>query len=398
MKNTMKTNSMENRDISSSRYIGDFTEGDTYHHGAVQITPARNREYINKYGDSNIISANPALCTALGFTDPYRKSKKGKFGIAESALVNQGYLFNLGFGLSVHDISFNAIANLSYSNMRYGSPVFEGDIIYSKSEVLGIKFIKDSSRNGSVQIRTTLFDQNERTVLEYTREVLVRAGKGKTYNKKDTTQPQPERIVIDTSAIPDLSGKFDRKLLGSSGRTFEELEPDSVIEGAFEKGIDLADFTWLQISTLNDASVHHDPQALFIGYGGAVKARAEGQISPHFPLAFHLGMNTGAHTAPTYPSDMIKILYGNHGNREEHEVIRSHVRIKQKQHAHGRDDIGIATVSLNSEKYVTDAGMKALESAGFRGMDRINETDSGRILQVLSLEQVLAIPTERAFR
>lgn len=100
---------MFKQDLVSSRYIGDFSEGDEYHYGAVQITPARNREYIKKFKDGLVLGATPVLSAHLGYFDSGLKNKKGKFGIDKSQLVSQGFVFNMGFKLSVHDISFNSI-------------------------------------------------------------------------------------------------------------------------------------------------------------------------------------------------------------------------------------------------------------------------------------------------
>ncbi|MGH7902007.1 MAG: hypothetical protein ACRENZ_09750, partial [Thermodesulfobacteriota bacterium] len=161
------------KELVSSRYVGDFNEGESYHHGAIQITPLRNREYINKFRDRLILWANPHLSLHLGYEDPDGKLKKEEYGIEKPALVSQGFLFNAGFGLSVHDISFNAIANLSYSDLRFGVPVFEGDVIYGKSRVLGKEFRKDGATNGSIQVKTTIYNQRGESVLDYVRQVLV---------------------------------------------------------------------------------------------------------------------------------------------------------------------------------------------------------------------------------
>jgi len=381
----------------SSRFIGDFKEGDTYHHGAVQLTTFRNREYIKKFRDGLLLGSNPGLSQKLGIKDPDNNFKKKKYGIDKTSMISQGYLFNIGFGLSVHDISFNAIANLSYKNLKYGVPAFEGDLVYGRSTVLGKKFLKDSTSNGAVQVKTTLYNQNEGVVLEFAREVLVRAEKGQKYNRYDTTARQPDAIDLSfPDIIPFQYKNIDRSLLGEKGKTFDDLVPSREIEGTFEKNLSLVDFSWLQISTLNDASVHHDPGSGFIGYGGAVKALAEGQISSHIPLAYHIGMNNGSHSAPTYPGDITGLLHSN-GSSGEHEKIRSHALVLSKSLIHGRDDAGIITIRLVAEKYITDAGMKALEKSGFGGMDKIFNDGRKRLIKVLDLEIVIALPTENAF-
>lgn len=387
---------MLRKELVSSRYVGDFNEGEAYHHGAIQITPLRNREYINKFRDGLILGANPSLISHLGYKDPDSENKRKKFGINSPGLVSQGFVFNTGFGLTVHDISFNAIANLSYSDMRFRAPVFEGDILYAKSSVLGKQFRKDGATNGSVQVHTTVYNQSGETVLEYVRQVLVRAEKGKEYPQSNTIKRQPDKIDIGKTVLPREFRDLTSNLMGKYGKTFEDFHVGETMMGTFEENINLADFSWLQISTLNDASVHHNPSSLFIGYGGAVKSRAEGQTSRHFPLAYHLGMNSGSHDAPTYPGDIVKRLFAN-GIDDEHEKIRSRAEVIGKERVDGRDDVGIVTIKLIGEKYVTDAGMKALEEAAFSGIDQVYKENGKRFLKALTLEQVLAVPTRKAF-
>ena len=394
---------MQRGTLVSSRYVGDFNEGDVYHHGGVQITPVRNREYIKKFRDGLLLGANAPLSERLGYIDSEIDQKRERFGIESPALVSQGFVFNAGFGLTVHDISFNAIANLSYSDLRFGVPVFEGDVIYGKSEVLGKQFRKDGARNGSVQVKTTIYNQRGEAVLEYVRQVLVRAARGEEYPKSSTVKPQPGEIDLAAVTLPRLYESLPPGLLGGSGKTFEDLEEGMTLAGLFEDSVDLVTFTWLQIATLNDAAVHHNPASNFIGYGGGVKARCEGEVSAHLPLAYHLGMNSGSHDAPTYPSDIVERLFqGAEG--EPHERIRTRAEVLRKSSVEGRGDIGIATIRLVGEKYVTDAGMRALKAAKFGGIDKIyeeggEEGDGGAsFLRVLTMEQVLAVPTRAAFK
>ncbi|HEX9667256.1 MAG TPA: hypothetical protein VGA95_11980 [Thermodesulfobacteriota bacterium] len=383
-------------ELVSSRFVGDFDEGDVYHHGAIQITPLRNREYIKKYNDGLLLGANSNLCYHLEYKDPDSTRKHEKYGIQKPALVSQGFIFNAGFGLSVHDISFNAIANLSYSDLRFGAPVYEGDVVFARSDVLGKQFRKDGATNGSVQVKTNVYNQLGVSVVEYVRQVLVRGKHGKTYPQSNTIKPQPDKINLDSAVLPNEYHELPKDLLGDNGKTFEDFRIGDIYKGTSEGEINLVDFSWLQIATLNDAAVHHNPASTFIGYGGAVKAMAEGEVSRHFPLAYHLGMNSGAHNAPTYPADIVKLLYA-HGEEDEHEKIRSKFEILDTTSIVGRDDIGVITINLIGEKYVTDAGMNALEAAKFGGIDQIYEENGKRYLRVLTLEQVLAIPTRKAF-
>ena len=382
---------MANR-LPSERYIGDFSEGDVYHHGAVRITPVRNRQYVKKFGGGDL-EANASLSAGLGYIDPEAGTKEREAGIAEPALVGRGFLFNTVFGLSVHDVSFNAIANLSYSNLHFGETVFEGDTIEARSTVLGVEFRKDGATSGSVQVETAASNQRGERVLTYTRQVLVRGAKGEAFDKSSSVKPQPEEADLSAVRLPL---PVPEGAITSGGKCFEELREGAEIFGAEERGITLADFSWLQIATLNDASVHHTPSSVFIGYGGAVKARCEGALAPEFPFSFQLAMNSGAHNAPTYPSDIVRELYAG-GAEDSHEVIRTRAEVLRREDVPGRRDYGLVTVRIVGEKQVTDGGMRALEAAKFGGVDAIFADGGKKMLKVLTMEQVLAVPTEKCF-
>ena len=393
----------------SSKNIEDFVLGEVLHHGSVQITPFRHREYIKKFKKNYLLSIEHAYMHDVGLVDPEKNLKKTKFNIENPAFVNQGYLFNVGFGLSVHDISFNAIANLSYKNLQYGAPVFEGDVLFAKSQVLGIEVKKDGASNGSVQVKTTVTNQRDEIVLEYVRQVLVRARKGNTIDAQTSLESQPEKIDLNRVNLPlefnNLNNDFSFPVEAKAGgkidaipgnivrcKTFEEFEQGAVYEGNFSKSISLVDFSWLQIATLNDASIHHTPSSNFIGYGGAVKSTVEGEISYHIPYAYFLGMNSGSHDAPTYPSDIIQSMF-NSQNEDDEKIIGS-FQVKEKSQISGRKDCGVLTVELRGDKIVTEAGLKAYEKAGFKGVTKIKDNK----IRVLTMEMLLAIPTKEAFK
>lgn len=389
--------------LVSSKHIEEFEVGEVLYHGAIQVTPYRNKEYIKKFNQDYWLGANFNYAQSLGYVDPDKDFKKERFNIDNPGLISQGYLFNVGFGLSVHDISFNAIANLSYKNLRYGIPAYEGDILFAKSEVLGIEVKKDGASNGSVQVRTTITNQRDQLVLEYVRQVLVRASKGVTLDKQSSLQEQPERINL-TEAMMPLEYKSLAKFTNNPDQEndstinyFEQFEADQTypaIEGIEQtaKSISLVDFSWLQISTLNDASVHHTQKSNFIGYGGAIKATVEGQISRLIPHAYFLGMNTGSHDAPTYPSDIVQSMFNS--TNEDDEKIMGSFKVLEKNVISNREDFGILTIELCGDKIVTEAGLSAYEKAGFKGITKIEENK----IRVLTMEIVVAVPTQKGFK
>ena len=378
--------------LVSSKHIEDFIPGEILYHGAIQVTPYRNKEYIKKFNKNYALGADEKITQSLGYIDPNIEIKKQNFGIENPSMISQGYLFNVGFGLSVHDISFNAIANLSYKNLRYGVPAYEGDILFATSEVLGIEVKKDGASNGSVQVKTTITTQDNNVVLEYVRQVLVRASKGKTLDTQSSIQDQPERIGLTEAMMPLKFNSLPANFNGNEVKTFEEFEIDEIYEGDFSKSISLVDFSWLQISTLNDASVHHTPKSNFIGYGGAVKSTVEGEISSHIPYAYFLGMNSGSHDAPTYPSDIIQSMFDS--SNDDDEKILGSFKVKNKDLIESREDFGILTIELCGDKLVTDAGLKAYEKAGFKGISKIIDNK----IRVLTMEMIIAIPTRMALK
>ena len=383
---------MEYEKLVSSKYIEEFVIGEELHHGCVQITPYRNKEYIKKFKKSFLYGLNSEYQSNLGYNDPEDKSKKEKFNIGYPGLVSQGYIVNVGFGLSVHDISYNAIANLSYKNLTYGEPVYEGDILFGKSKVIGIEVKKDGASNGSVQVKTTITNQNNEMVLEYVRQVLLRTSPGTKINAKSELETQPDTIDINTVKLPKVFVNLNNQSLGKHGKKFEDLKVGELYKGTFEKSISLVDFSWLQISTLNDASVHHTPSSNFIGYGGAIKSTVEGSISEHIPHAYFIGMNSGSHDAPTYPGDIVQNMFDSED--ADDEKISGSFKIIEKLNHESREDFGIIKIELIGEKTITEASMKAYEKSGFKGVGNIKD---GKI-RVLTMEMLLAIPKGVAFQ
>ena len=76
-------------------------------------------------------------------------------------------------GLSVEDVSRNAVANLGWENVVLSAPVFAGDTIYAETEVLEVRESRSRPGQGIVRVHTRGFNQDDVTVLEFERAVLV---------------------------------------------------------------------------------------------------------------------------------------------------------------------------------------------------------------------------------
>ncbi|MBO0707313.1 MAG: MaoC family dehydratase [Candidatus Dormibacteraeota bacterium] len=88
-------------------------------------------------------------------------------------LVNSCYTLALVTGQSVTDVSQNVIANLGWDEVRLPHPVFEGDTIYSRSEVLEARLSRSRPEAGIVTVRTEGFNQEGVVVISFRRTVLV---------------------------------------------------------------------------------------------------------------------------------------------------------------------------------------------------------------------------------
>lgn len=96
-----------------------------------------------------------------------QRQKHGKI------LVVGTYVLSLVVGLSVRDISINAIANLGYDDVRHVSPTFIGDTLYAKSRVVSVELNKGKNRR-IVTVETEGFNQDSVTVIRFQRKVLFK--------------------------------------------------------------------------------------------------------------------------------------------------------------------------------------------------------------------------------
>jgi acyl dehydratase len=107
-------------------------------------------------------------------TNPYHfdheLSARTEFG---KPLVNSCLVLSLVTGQSVTDLSQNAFANLGWDEVRLPAPVYEGDTIYSRSEVLDTRASASRPNVGIVRVKTSGYNQHGTVVIEYQRTIMV---------------------------------------------------------------------------------------------------------------------------------------------------------------------------------------------------------------------------------
>jgi acyl dehydratase len=88
-------------------------------------------------------------------------------------LVNSTLTLAIVTGMTVADISLNAIANLGWKEILLVAPVFPGDTIYARSEVLEVRESRSRPGQGVVTTRTEGFKADGTVFLSFERASLV---------------------------------------------------------------------------------------------------------------------------------------------------------------------------------------------------------------------------------
>src|SRR5712692_6655220 len=88
-------------------------------------------------------------------------------------LMDSTFTLALVTGQSVTDISQHVLANLGWNEVRLPHPVFEGDTIYSQSEVLDKRESSSRPNAGIVTVKTTGYNQQGKIVIVFKRTVMV---------------------------------------------------------------------------------------------------------------------------------------------------------------------------------------------------------------------------------
>jgi itaconyl-CoA hydratase len=143
----------------TGRVFEDFEVGDVYEHPLGRtILAADNTWFTLLTMNTNPIHFDAVFAARTEFRKP---------------LVNSCLTLAIVTGQSVVDLSQNAMANLGWNDIQLPHPVFEGDTIYSRSEVLETRESKSRTNVGIVRVKSTGMNQDRVVVLEFTRAFMV---------------------------------------------------------------------------------------------------------------------------------------------------------------------------------------------------------------------------------
>ena len=139
------------------RFFEDFEVGDIYEHPLGRTVTTTDNSWFT------LLTQNTA---AIHFDHYY--ASQTEFG---KPLVDSTFTLALVTGQSVTDISQNVFANLGWDEIRLPAPVFEGDTIYSRSEVREKRGSRSRPGVGIVRVKTTGYNQDGQTVITFLRTV-----------------------------------------------------------------------------------------------------------------------------------------------------------------------------------------------------------------------------------
>ena len=150
---------------SAGRCFEDFTVGDIYEH-----RPGRTiGEADNTWFTLLTMNQHP-----LHFDAAYAAKTEFRRPVVNSCLT-----LAIVAGMSVADVSQQAIANLGWTDIRLVAPVFVGDTIYAESEVIAKRVSQSRPTQGLVAVRTTGRKADGTVFMTFERTVLVpRRGHG----------------------------------------------------------------------------------------------------------------------------------------------------------------------------------------------------------------------------
>jgi len=141
------------------RFYEDFEVGDIYRSRLGRtVSEVDNTWFTNLTLNTNQSHFNATFAEASPF---------GKI------LVNSCFTLSLVTGLSVTDVSENAMANLAWDGIILPNPVFVGDTLWCESEVLEKRESSSRPYVGIVGIRSRGLNQRKEVVVEFRRKMMI---------------------------------------------------------------------------------------------------------------------------------------------------------------------------------------------------------------------------------
>jgi acyl dehydratase len=142
-------------------YFEGFHVGQVFRHGVTRtVTQADNLLYC-------ALTLNPQPL----HIDAHFCEKEMPWG---KPVVNSLYILGLMVGISVYDTTMGAtVSNLGMSDIRFFTPIFDGDTLRVETEILGTRESKSYPDRGIVDFLHRAFNQEDKLVGECSRQGMI---------------------------------------------------------------------------------------------------------------------------------------------------------------------------------------------------------------------------------
>ena len=163
----------------TGRVFEDFEVGDIYEHPLGRtVTQADNIWFTCLTMNTNPIHFDAEYASHTEFKRP---------------LVNSCFTLALVTGQSVTDLTVNGVANLGWDDVKLPNPLFEGDTVYARSEVLTVRESKSRPNVGVVTVKTTGVNQHGTPVIEFIADVHDLEARPRSASAAGMTSSRPVR-------------------------------------------------------------------------------------------------------------------------------------------------------------------------------------------------------------
>jgi 2-methylfumaryl-CoA hydratase len=235
-------------------FFEDYTVGRRFHHVVPRtLTAGDASAYIALTGARNPAHCCLPLARAMGH---------------EAMPLDDLLVFNVAFGKTVNDISYNAIANLGYADVRFIRPVYAGDTLTCESSVIGTKE-NSNGTSGIVYVRSRAFNQEREEVLSWVRWVMVGMRKQGAGDHGPVVPTLPEHVDPANYSIPQfLKPLAVQPHFTGSGLMWEDYTPGEVIHHPGGMTIEESDHMSATRLYQNTARIHFDAFAAKDGQHG----------------------------------------------------------------------------------------------------------------------------------
>jgi 2-methylfumaryl-CoA hydratase len=320
-------------------FFEDFAVGRRFVHATPRtITDGDASLYIALTGARAVVHSSDPVAKALGHP---------------SRPMDDLLVFNIAFGKTVPDVSYNAIANLGYADLRFLAPVYAGDTISCESEVIGVR-ANSNGKSGVVYVRSRAFNQLRVEVLTWARWVMVARRKpGEGADPAPVVPTLPDHVEPARMTVPAFlnAAALDPRESGGT-RSWDDYSAGDVIDHPGGATLEEAEHMAATRLYQNTARIHFDafraqsnPFGKRLIYGGHAISLCRSLSHDGLENAFAItAIHGGTHANPLFAGDT---LYCRH-------IVLGRDAIA------GRTDVGALRLRMLGAKNIDLAQLPAL--------------------------------------